>query len=226
MGMAAGARLVFITSNAGLRQVKDSIANAAASAEAFDIAPVLERYKAEQAVDEAGARRRWRELVRFLLMVGHAGERGYGMHGPVDGLWHDFVLHTALYQTFCERYAGRFLHHHPGTSQPGAAWRAGYLRFLVDYRTVFGEAPPDDLWPLPTVSALKLPHSAAQLRQSHVKAMATLEHGLRHRPGGKTYSQEGRAGGTAGCGSSGAGRGGCSGGADDGGGCGGGCSGR
>lgn len=216
---------MFISSNAGLRQVKETIAAEASSAEAFDISPVLERYKAEEGGDDAGARRQWRELVRFLMMVGHAGERGYGMHGPVDGLWHHFVLHTALYQSFCERYAGRFLHHHPGTSQQGAAWRAAYLQFLVDYRTVFGEAPPDDLWPLPTVSALKLPRSAAQLRQSHVKAMAKLEHGLRHRPGGKMYSQEGFAGGTVGCGGAGAGPSGRGGGESDGDGCGGGCSG-
>ena len=216
---------MFMSSSAALTQVKDAIATAAVSAEAFDISVVLERYKAEQGVDDADARRHWRELVRFLLMVGHAGERGYGMHGPVDALWHHFVLHTALYQAFCERHAGRFLHHHPGTSQPGAAWRAGYLRFLVDYRRVFGEAPPDDLWPVPTVSALKLPRSAAQLRQSHVKAMAKLEHGLRHRQGSQRYRQDGFAGGTVGCGGEGVGRGGCSGGDSDGGGCGGGCSG-
>jgi len=216
---------VLTSASAALRQVRTVVVQAAAGAEAFEIAPVLTRFQMEEHVEAAATRRLWRELVRFLMMVAHAGEQGYGMHGPADKLWHHFVLHTEPYQAFCDRHAGRFLHHHPGTSQQGSTWQAGYLRFLVDYRTVFGEAPPDDIWPLPAVRGAKLPKSAAQLRPRHVKAVAELEHGLRHRKGGRSYSQEGFAG----CGTSGGGGQGTGGddpGGGDGGGCGGGCSGR
>jgi hypothetical protein len=201
------------------------IAQAAASAEAFDVSPVLARYQAEQGADDVSTRRLWRELARFLVMVGHAGKRGYGMHGPADELWHHFVLHTELYQAFCEQHAGRFLHHHPGSTQRGSVWRAGYLRFLVDYRAVFGEAPPDDIWPLPTVSSVKLPQSTAELRRRHVKAMALFEGGGTLGAGVGVSPLDG----SIGCGAVGgggrvdAGDGGDGGG--DGGGCGGGCSG-
>ena len=217
------------SSTAMVGQMREAITRACVSAEAFEIEPVLAVYEVEKRPGDPEAPRLWRELVRFLMMTAFAERAGYGMHGPADKLWHHFVLHTALYQAFCERHAGHFVHHHPGTSDSGAGWRANYLRFLVDYRTVFGEAPPDDIWPLPIVPGVKLPKSAAQLRPRHVRAMAELEHGLRHRKAGRSYSQEGFAG----CGASGGGTGiggsdpgGSDPGGGDGGGCGGGCSGR
>jgi hypothetical protein len=160
-----------------LRQNKGTVAQAAVEAEAFDAAPVLARYQAELGVDAASARRHWRELVRFLMMVGHAGKRGYGMYGPIDKLWHHFVLHTELYQAFCDRHAGRFLHHYPTGSGRAVKWLSGYLRFLIDYRTVFGELPPEDVWPLPVVPGVSLPKTLGCLRARHVKVMAIWEGG-------------------------------------------------
>lgn len=37
----------------------------------------------------------------------------------VDEMWHELVLHTARYAALCERWLGRFVHHHPDA--PGAA---------------------------------------------------------------------------------------------------------
>nr|WP_206303054.1 hypothetical protein [Streptomyces sp. S10(2018)] len=36
--------------------------------------------------------------------------------GMVDVGWHAFILHTADYAEFCERIAGRFIHHEPDVS--------------------------------------------------------------------------------------------------------------
>ena len=197
----------------------ENLTMAAAEAEHYRIQPVLDHFDQAQQVGAAQARRAWRELVRYLIIVGHLCDRDYGMYGPVDELWHHFVLHTELYQDFCDTHAGGFVHHHPGSTLRGAAWRARYLQFLIDYQVIFGEAPPDDLWPLPGVSKVKLPTSASGLRQRHVKAMARLE-------AGQLSPRRGMLGTAVGCGGGigvgDSGDGGCSGGGCGGGGCGGG----
>ena len=39
----------------------------------------------------------------------------------VDEAWHGFILCTALYQEFCAKAYGRFLHHHPDGVEPAGA---------------------------------------------------------------------------------------------------------
>lgn len=36
----------------------------------------------------------------------------------VDELWHEFILFTRLYQKFCERALGKYLHHTPAEAMP------------------------------------------------------------------------------------------------------------
>lgn len=192
-----------------MKEAGESIAAAARRAEDFRIEPVLVRYREAEGVDSPQCRRLWRELVRYLMMLAHLPERDYGMHGPVDELWHHFVLHTELYQSFCETHADKFIHHHPGTTAKGIAWRSHYLQFLIDYKEVFGEAPPDDIWPMPPWRWTRLPRSAGDVKPRHVKAVARIESGTGLRQG-------------AGIGAAGVAGGGCSGGGDGGGdGCGG-----
>lgn len=205
---------IFGVESKQVREAGARIVAAAQRAEDFRIEPVLLRYREAEGADPTESRRLWRELVRYLMMVAHLPGRNYGMHGPADGLWHHFVLHTELYQSFCETHAGRFLHHHPGTTAKGITWRSHYLQFLVDYKEVFGEAPPDDIWPMPPWRWTKLPQSAGAVKPRHVKAVARIESGAGVRHG-------------AGVGAAGMiGGGGCSGGGGDGGGDGcGGCGG-
>jgi len=203
-----------------VRQAGEGVAAAALRAEDFRIEPVLARYREAEGIDAANTRRLWRELVRYLVMLGQLPGREYGMHGPADDLWHHFVLHTELYQSFCEIHAGRFIHHHPGTTAQGSAWRSRYLQFLIDYKLVFGEAPPDDIWPLPLLRWTKLPDSAADLKPRHVKAVARIESGRGLRRGAASTVGFGCGGGCGG-GPGGSGSGG-DGGGDGCGGCGGG----
>ncbi|WP_157314950.1 hypothetical protein [Chitinibacter sp. GC72] len=39
----------------------------------------------------------------------------------VDEYWHEFILHTAVYEEFCKKALGRFLHHTPATGAQGHA---------------------------------------------------------------------------------------------------------
>jgi hypothetical protein len=37
----------------------------------------------------------------------------------VDDYWHEFILHTAIYEEFCQKALGRFIHHTPASGQQG-----------------------------------------------------------------------------------------------------------
>lgn len=70
----------------------------------------------------------------------------------VDLGWHVFVLHTREYATFCERIAGRFLHHVPAEEDDpaahGEAARATLARTVAAIETA-GFLVDTDLWPRP-----------------------------------------------------------------------------
>ncbi|MBK8768329.1 MAG: hypothetical protein IPM01_28595 [Burkholderiaceae bacterium] len=53
-------------------------------------------------------------LRQFFLAYLKSGRQFVSMPSQVtDDLWHEFILHTRAYQTFCERAFGRFFHHTP-----------------------------------------------------------------------------------------------------------------
>jgi hypothetical protein len=55
-----------------------------------------------------------RGLRQFFLAYLKGGRRRVAMPSQVvDDLWHEFILFTRQYQTFCERAFGGFLHHSP-----------------------------------------------------------------------------------------------------------------
>lgn len=64
----------------------------------------LDRDYAERIMDQA---------LAFLATAGrHAGEP-LSPSASVDIGWHTFILHTREYAAFCDRVAGRFIHHVP-----------------------------------------------------------------------------------------------------------------
>ncbi len=50
----------------------------------------------------------------------------------VDTLWHAFILHTRVYETFCQQAFGRLLHHTPAEALPGAGQRQSRSTVLGD----------------------------------------------------------------------------------------------
>jgi hypothetical protein len=116
----------------------------------YPIDQVVERYVEERHVPPELAAEHELELKRFLALNILNPSTRYGMRGPVDDLWHTFILFTREYATFCEEVAGGFIHHEPSTQQDPEAAPAGsedpYLTMLRDYEELFGEAPPH-VWP-------------------------------------------------------------------------------
>ncbi|SCG01273.1 hypothetical protein GA0115255_116148, partial [Streptomyces sp. Ncost-T6T-2b] len=65
----------------------------------------------------------------------------------VDVGWHTFILHTVDYAEFCERVAGRFIHHVPTEdAQTGEDSGAARQRTL-DAITAAGYRIDHELWP-------------------------------------------------------------------------------
>ena len=55
-----------------------------------------------------------RALRQFFLAYLHGGRQYVSMPSQVvDDLWHEFILYTRHYDTFCRRAFGGFLHHTP-----------------------------------------------------------------------------------------------------------------
>jgi hypothetical protein len=115
---------------------------------------VIEKYIDKYGVTEQVARSHERELKRYLAMCLADPEAAYGMFGPVDELWHTWILFTREWCEFSNSVAGRYIHHSPTTREEKKAARSGqgpsaYQRFLTDYPGYFGEEPPAECWPSP-----------------------------------------------------------------------------
>jgi hypothetical protein len=127
-----------------------------ARAMSFPMEDVTERYAQEQKLPLEVAYEHEHELKRYLALCAMDPVASYGMRGPIDEIWHTFIMFTEQYALFCDQVAGRFLHHSPSTSnrktlapEQGPSIREGYIRFLEAYQSTYAEPPPPHLWPRP-----------------------------------------------------------------------------
>lgn len=99
----------------------------------------FDRPFAERIVDQSAA---------FLAACAVNGGEPLAPSRTVDIGWHTFILHTRDYATFCERIAGRFLHHVPETPEQGEPSRAAAERERTSAAiTAAGYALDGELWP-------------------------------------------------------------------------------
>lgn len=129
--------------------VESRVKDVAAKADKFPLDGIVDRYIRDHSVPPVVAAEHARELKRYLTLCALFPDAGFTMKGPVDDLWHTFILFTADYQTFCADVAGRFLHHVPAPSVPRDAKDvdASYDAFLQSYEFAFGEEAPRHVWP-------------------------------------------------------------------------------
>lgn len=117
----------------------------------YDMTPVMQRYAEETRLPTEVLAEHEREIKRFLALSAlNPGK--YGMRGPLDELWHTFILFTSSYAEFCRQLGGKFIHHYPGnpkTKTVPQGEKTAYMVFLEDYEQVFRESPPAHLWPRP-----------------------------------------------------------------------------
>lgn len=67
----------------------------------------------DHAVDRPYAERVMDQALGFLRLCATSSEESYAPSTAVDIGWHTFILHTREYAAFCDRIAGRFIHHEP-----------------------------------------------------------------------------------------------------------------
>ncbi|GGP36773.1 glycine-rich domain-containing protein [Saccharothrix coeruleofusca] len=80
----------------------------------------------------------------------------------VDLGWHQFILNTTDYAEFCERVAGRFLHHVPEEFTPPRAAKSDTARMLaptVNAMRAAGFTVDPDLWVLTASGSCTQCHS-------------------------------------------------------------------
>ncbi|MGW6583460.1 glycine-rich domain-containing protein [Streptomyces globisporus] len=65
----------------------------------------------------------------------------------VDVGWHTFILHTVDYAEFCERVAGRFIHHVPTSDAETGEGSAAARQRTLDAITAAGYRIDHELWP-------------------------------------------------------------------------------
>src|ERR1700722_564814 len=125
----------------------------AAVAGALDYeAPFLvEKLLGDRVVDtaeEAGAL--FTEVKRYLVLCDVDQTRTWMMCSRRgDETWHQFILFTAEYTAFCDKYFGEYLHHCPSNAPDSdgghRAAQATFAEFGDRYRQLFGTGLPD-LW--------------------------------------------------------------------------------
>lgn len=75
----------------------------------------MERILAERVMNEA---------LGFLQLCALEPDSAHSPSETVDPGWHTFLVYTRDYAAFCDRIAGRFIHHNP-TDIPGVDYSGG-----------------------------------------------------------------------------------------------------
>ncbi|MBC6450539.1 glycine-rich domain-containing protein [Actinokineospora xionganensis] len=117
------------------------------SEELFDL--LTTRLAQDRNIDLDLATRIMDQTLAFLAAAGHPGER-LSPSPAVDAGWHLFLRWTKDYAAFCERVAGRFIHHVPDDTPAetsNAATARGVLRTLEAIEAA-GYLVDHELWAL------------------------------------------------------------------------------
>jgi hypothetical protein len=104
------------------------------------------RITADHSTDPDMAERIMDQALAFLQACVLNPGAGLAPSDEVDKGWHAFILHTADYAEFCQRVAGRFIHHlptEPGQDDDGGA---AIQATLTAMRTA-GLPVDEKLWP-------------------------------------------------------------------------------
>lgn len=126
----------------------------------FEMHKIVKRYSREFSADLETSYKLADELKKWLVLCSAKDNPNYQLIGPVDDMWHIFLLYTKEYADF-SRVIGSYIHHVPHdpdaveatlnnkplADEINAIVENGYNSFLQDYKTIFKEMPADEFWP-------------------------------------------------------------------------------
>lgn len=122
-----------------------STARSLISEELFD--RLTHRIVKDDGLDLLLAERIVTDTLGFLAACGANPGAPLGPSEQVDIGWHTFILYTEPYAEFCQRVAGRFIHHAPA-DEPGVTYepkRDTRLRAIEAMKSI-GYQPDVELW--------------------------------------------------------------------------------
>lgn len=107
----------------------------------FEALYLKEKLKTEGVfTTEREYREAFTEFKKFVALAGIYEDKISMNSEKVDAVWHQFILFTREYQTFCNDFLGQFLHHVPKTSFTPLA-EGGKEKFVRLYQKTFGKIP-------------------------------------------------------------------------------------
>ncbi|WP_328403963.1 hypothetical protein OHS70_34145 [Streptomyces sp. NBC_00390] len=108
---------------------------------------LVNRIVKDEGIERPLAERIVTDALAFLAACGANPGAPLGPSEQVDIGWHTFILYTEPYAEFCQRVAGRFIHHSPA-DEPGMTYepkRDTRLRAVEAMRSI-GYEPDHELW--------------------------------------------------------------------------------
>ena len=114
----------------------------------YPMTEILSRYEEETGLSPDTCKEHEVELKRYLYLCSIYPERTLGMRGPVDELWHLFIIHTRQYHDFCNNLCGMYIHHSPtDPTDKLESTTSEYGTTLDLYTMTFASSPPSHIWP-------------------------------------------------------------------------------
>lgn len=110
-------------------------------------ARLTNRIVADEQINPTLAERIMSQALVFLKACGDNTGTPLSPSPLVDIGWHTFVLYTRDYADFCERVAGRFIHHAPTDDGADHGDPAEIHTRTLDAIRAAGFTPDQDLWP-------------------------------------------------------------------------------
>ena len=105
---------------------------------------LVARVMADNGDERPAAERITEQALAFLATCAANPGAGLVPSPEVDKGWHAFLLHTADYAEFCQRVAGRFIHHLP--DEPGEEDSGAGVSATVAAIRALGLTVDADLW--------------------------------------------------------------------------------
>jgi len=103
-----------------------------------------------------------REFKRFMYLIANRREPMVMISPVIDRVWHQMVLFTGKYRTFCDVTVGFFVDHTPETDEEPIGFEAAN-NFLRGYRENWGDLP--DIWLRELPSEIALAYRRYPLRE-------------------------------------------------------------
>lgn len=88
------------------------------------------------------------EVKKYIVLTQTDTSKIWEMYSlSVDEAWHQFILFTAQYMDFCQRFFGRYVHHSPSNAPEARTAKqvpvAPFAMFQERYKELFGSSLPD-----------------------------------------------------------------------------------